>query len=197
VVNALYTKMLIDIFKTPVYSVTLDCDNDILTQYCIEKEKSDTGRTVSNRGGYQSNNLIGLNTTCQPLFSGITKHACIFAKHMDFKNEDLKLSEVWININGYKDYNIPHIHPHTKISGVYYVQSGEGSGLIEFSREVNNLEYDWHSSTMNKLTPYNSTSWRLPTSAGTLYLFPSWLKHSVLPNTVQNLKRISFAFNLS
>ena len=61
--------MLIDIFKTPVYSVTLDCDNNILTQYCIEKEKSDTGRTVSNRGGYQSNNLIGLNTTCQPLFS--------------------------------------------------------------------------------------------------------------------------------
>ena len=41
---------------------------------------------------------------------------------------------------------------------------------------------------------WNSSNWELPTKAGDLILFPSYLTHSV-PKNESNEKRISLAFN--
>ena len=188
-------RMILDIFKIPVYTVQLSLNNEVLIKFCYDTQKNDTGRMVSNRGGYQSNNLMGLNIPIQPLLNEINTHSSLFAKSLMFKNTNIMCSSIWFNINGHKDYNTSHNHPHCLISGVYYAKSLNSCGLIEFNRNESSFEYDWHDSKMKDLNSYNCTSWRLPTTTNTLYLFPSWLKHCVLPNEHKNMDRISFAFN--
>ena len=52
--------MIEDIFRTPVFSVQLDLDNDRLYKDCLKIKRKYKGRLVSNRGGYQSGQLLGL-----------------------------------------------------------------------------------------------------------------------------------------
>ena len=52
--------MIEDIFRTPVFSVQLDLDNDRLYKDCLKIKRQYKGRLVSNRGGYQSGQLLGL-----------------------------------------------------------------------------------------------------------------------------------------
>ena len=55
--------MIEDIFRTPVYSTQLDIDNDKLWQDCLKiKRQYKKGLLVSNRGGYQSAQLLGLDS---------------------------------------------------------------------------------------------------------------------------------------
>ena len=85
-----------------------------------------------------------------------------------------------------------HVHPSAHVSGVYYVtappvtlEAGD-AGKISF--------YDPRPrATMNQL-PYQATRHRIAPVPGDMYLFPSWLEHSVSafqgPGT-----RICIAFN--
>ena len=53
--------MIKDIFITPVYSTQLEIDNDKLWQDCLKiKRKYPEGNLISNRGGYQSGQLLVL-----------------------------------------------------------------------------------------------------------------------------------------
>tara|TARA_A100001011_G_scaffold303585_1_gene317677 strand:+ start:899 stop:1480 length:582 start_codon:yes stop_codon:yes gene_type:complete len=187
---------VIDIFKTPLYFAELKLDNKKMASYCLSMSKKDKGRHLSNIGGWQSKNLKGAHKPLNQLFIEITKHIGIFNKTLQLNMSD-KVGNIWININGYKDTNAPHIHPNCLISGVYYIQTPKDCGNIQFRHpNYNCFQYDWDGDEQQgiKFNQYNSNEWWFPSLAGRLYLFPSWLTHYVKPNGSKE-KRISISFN--
>ncbi len=109
---------------------------------------------------------------------------------------------MWSIVNGPGSVNKAHIHPGSLWSGVYYIQTPQSSGDIEFTdpRTVNIM----HQPTLepNKRRPAESwTKVRFTPKAGRMLLFPSWLYHSVGPNLSSQpgdqSDRVIISFNLS
>ena len=178
--------MIFDIFKTSVYKKELNINNDILNDYANSLEKNTKGNIKSNSGGFQSKDLT--DNCLNELKNEIVKHANHFAK--EIYETTVEFSDIWCNINYYKDYNLLHDHNDLKVSGVYYSQTPKDCGNIVFYNPA------WQIIRHPVPNNYSSTSWWLPSEKGLLYLFPSWLLHNVEPNLNKKEKRISFSFNL-
>jgi len=183
--------MIIDLFKIPFYKSKLFLDTQKISEYCINYQKNNPGRKLSNIGGYQSNDLIGEHLQLNDLFLQIENHGKKFADEIELGK--LFLDNVWININEYKDFNQSHVHSNAAFSGVFYVKTSLNSGKIKFKHPSVYIHQEW--SKVNKPNNYNSTGWEMPIEDNLLYLFPSWLEHFVEPN-MSNDKRISISFNL-
>lgn len=189
-----------NIFTIPVYSTDCTLDAGGISKFCLTYSKKDKGRVYSNMGGYQSNDLQGEHPELRPLFEAIISHSREFSKVLNIKGEGLEgriSMNMWININGYKDFNMPHIHPYSMISGVYYAQAHDKCGGISFDHPASDLmQYDYGMGRLTSLNTSNATNYTFPALVNRLYLFPSWLKHSVLANQSKTKKRISLSFNL-
>ena len=189
-----------NLFIVPVCKVDLvSIDNLKLKEYAFKLRKNQSGRTMSNVGGWQSNNVNLKAKETKELFSSIETYANEYKDKLGFnKDISIKIGDAWININGFKDYNSNHIHPNCLLSGVYYIQSDKNSGDIVFQHPASVLmSYDWQFILKDKnVNECSSNSWWLPSKPQKLYLFPSWLHHSVKPNLNTNFERISISFNL-
>jgi len=184
-----------DLFKVPLYFKELELDNKAMAKYCLSMSKKDKGRELSNIGGWQSNDLNGVHKPLNGLLEDIEYHSNQFASLIDIKGP-LTMANVWININGYKDINEYHLHSNCLLSGVYYIQTPKDCGNINFYHPSHDtFQYDWNNLAINH-NNYNSAVWWLPSKAGKLYIFPSWLYHNVKPNLNKKEKRISISFNI-
>ena len=183
-----------DIFKVPVYSTQLNLDIKKLQSFCNEYQQKDTGKTLSNVGGYHSNNLPLNDVSLHPLIEEIKTHSSKFAKEFISNNEQV-LSNMWINISLYKDTNRSHNHPFSDISGVYYVKTPDDCGDITFEHPAIDVLYYCGTEPSGEFNEYNSPSWWKPAVENRLYLFPGWLKHYVEPNLNKTEERISISFN--
>ena len=184
--------MIDEIFKTPVYIESLEVNLKELKDLCLkERVKDKIGERKSNTG-YQSGNInIDLYKN---LFDSIFKHAEKFYKLFEVE-KDLIFQNAWININGKKDVNFSHNHPGSFMSGVFYVQTPPKSGNITFENPINNFNFLSPMKFITKYNNYNACIMTLPTTEGTLLLFPSWLSHYVESNE-SNRERISISFNM-
>ena len=110
--------------------------------------------------------------------------------------DSFKVDNMWININGYKDYNNNHHHPGCLFSGVYYISTPLDCGNIEFIRSTERvMVYDWEV-PITDFNSYNCFNWNLPAEQHRCYIFPSFYEHRVLPNRNKE-ERYSISFNLS
>ena len=185
--------MIIDFFKIGVYEVDLNLDVKAISEYCTSYSKKNKGRDISNIGGYHSKPLQGEHLILNDLFLEIEKHTNLYSQSLGFTSKRI-LDDIWMNINGYKDYNAEHLHPKCKVSGVYYIQTPKDCGDIIFSPpHFDILSSNWHDEVCE--SPYTFQQWQLPAIANKLYLFPNWLRHSVKPNFNKKEKRISISFN--
>jgi uncharacterized protein (TIGR02466 family) len=66
------------------------------------------------------------------LEGAIAKRVAGFARELQFRQGRLKLDSLWINVMNKGAVHTPHIHPHSAISGTYYVTAPPGSGAIRF-----------------------------------------------------------------
>ena len=192
--------MIESIFNTPVYWVDLKLDNKSLYKSSMSLSKSSKGRHVSNQGGWQSNNLELTNDSpFITLFTKVIEHGNIFGKDISYQGNQLSIDNIWVNINGYKDYNNIHHHPNVLLSGVYYVSVPENCGKLMFAHPAMELmQYNWshRQKQWAENNVYTSISWNVNAVVGRLYIFPSWLRHDVQPNLNKKEKRISISFNL-
>ena len=186
---------IIDIFKQAVTKITLNENLNSLSNFCFKIKKKQESRIFSNVGGFQSKDIKLDSLEIKSLCENITNYSNIFFKEVMSNKESISLDSLWININEYKDYNLPHKHPFSKISGVFYVRAPEKCGNIVFSND-SDMEYYIKDQSINTYNNYNSSTWFFPAKENTLYLFPSWLKHYVEPN-LSNESRISISFNLN
>jgi len=188
------------LFPSPILSVDLPLiKNDLLLDYVYKIKNADfIGRVKSNQGGYQSLPLNLRDTELQPLLDDISNFVSEYIVFCNFKkNISYRIQDVWFNINYYKDTNVTHIHPGCLFSGVFYLKTNDDSGNIDFfhpSMEL--LSYDWLDKYKEQLTEQNSLVYGMPAIQNRLYMFPSWLRHSVKPNLNKNEDRISFSFNI-
>jgi uncharacterized protein (TIGR02466 family) len=179
------------IFPTVVSTADLKIDNLKLEQFIQDLRKSDTeGRTYSNKGGWQSQDLDLNSSNLSELLTNILSVVDSVAKELSLTN--LVLTNMWANINGPYNYNQTHVHPGAILSGTYYVKKPENSGSIEFMRGDGGEHF-----TNPNQQSFFTDGWAVFEAAeSTLVIFPGWLKHSVGANLSQE-ERISISFNFS
>lgn len=134
-----------------------------------------------------------------PVFADLVKRidrdVAAFGRTSQFalNRRRLKLDSLWVNVMEKDAVHTPHIHPHSVISGTYYVAVPPGSGVIRF--EDPRL-------ALMMAAPARKTNARLENRAfvdiqpgpGLLLLWESWLRHGVEPNKARG-RRISVSFN--
>jgi len=185
--------MLKDIFKVSIYNKLLNEDCETIAKYCKEYQSQNNGRIISNVGGYQSPDLQGEHFPLNNLFKEILLASEDYAQQLQM-TQKLTIDNIWINVNGYKDSNNSHIHPHSLFSGVFYVQCTPESGNIQFTRD-DIMTYDWNDETIEQQNESNAWSYYQVPENNRLLIFPSWLNHSVKSN-MSDKERISISFNV-
>ena len=169
-------------FKILIWEFELDIDNDILEEYCLQFSKETPSVTRSNLGGYQSPKLPLDQLEICTLVSDIEWRL------REIQETPLVVSDIWFNINKYKDANFPHVHPMSPYSGVYYVKTPKDCGNINLEHPALDLLYHYPNGADEGLYWLGAKEKRL-------YIFPSWLKHYVSPNLNKDQERISISFN--
>lgn len=146
------------------------------------------------RGGYTSYASLSDMQFRSPLFSNFAEalqpHANAFAKAhgWQMKGLSLEMNACWINVMARHTYHSSHVHPHSVLSGTYYVSTPKGSVALKLEDPRSGL---FMHSPARKSLFHDVTA-----SAGTFVLFESWLRHEVPPNQSAE-PRISISFNYS
>src|SRR3954467_15376239 len=117
----------------------------------------------------------------------LTRHALTFASECGF---DLarkpRLDSLWANLLKTGGHHSGHIHPHSMISGTFYVEAPKGSGAIRFE--------DPRLPLMMAAPARQDAFVAVDPRAGLLLMWESWLRHEVLPGTGK-AERLSISFN--
>lgn len=103
----------------------------------------------------------------------------------------------WFHINTPGSWFNRHDHYGALISGVVYLQVPKNSGNILFhcpfdARKITNTFFEFNK---DRETPYNFNAIHYTPEKSKMFLFESWLNHSVLINE-SNENRIAVAFNV-
>ena len=185
---------LINIFTTGIGVTTFNEDLKKLEKYSYKLKKKSKSRLLSNQGGWQSSSMgtkeIPKETI--PLILKIEEAVQEYSELFKLKKR-VKFSNMWININSYKDSNLIHTHPGCLISGVYYIKTSKNCGDIKFKQSSRIDDY-LHYEPVTERNSLNAIFWSAPAIENTIYLFPSWLEHLVTLNYSKE-DRISLSFN--
>lgn len=179
-------------FPQVVWSAVIHCvDNAQLKDWAYKFVKTNPGRSISNYGGYQSQDLPkGVNPQVDRLVDYIDSEINTCAKQVGLA--PLEIYNIWLNINPPGAYNQLHNHVGSVLSGCYYVDATPEQGNIQFERSDNAECYI--PEKVETETYFTSTRATYAAKTGALYIFPSWIKHSVQGNRSKT-DRISIAFN--
>ena len=181
------------IFTTPIVVDHLSVDNNKLEAFCRA--------TISSAIGHpnQSGALNLDHPEIQPLLQEILIRLSELHTSLNFKiDTEFKITKAWANLNNSAPVDLPHCHPASVFSAVYYVKGSgtpENGNIVMLSplaptiqyvipeecKEVNNLFNAWHCT--------------IPPETSKLIIFPSWIIHSVSPNLLPHSDRISIAFD--
>ena len=115
---------------------------------------------------------------------------------LEYAPLNITLRDSWANLHGYGDTTAEHSHSdghmgNCHVSAVYYFRKPKDSSHIRF---CDPLDY------VKRLTPYNQLkgidliSTEVKTEQYDLLIFPSWLRHKVLAQTLET-QRIALSFN--
>ena len=159
------------------------------------------GRRWSRRNGYPGytsyaslNDLPWRVPAFADLVKAIDRHVAAFAGELDFDLKGkLKLDSLWINVLDPGGVHTGHIHPHSAVSGTYYVSVPDGAGAIRFEDPRLPLMMA-APPRKRKARDENRLFATVAPRAGTLLLWESWLRHEVPFNGAQE-QRISVSFN--
>ncbi len=131
------------------------------------------------------------------LLKELDKHVAAFAKELEFdlQGRKLVLDSLWINILPPGGIHTSHIHPHSVISGTYYVTIPEGASALKL--EDPRLGFMMAAPPRKKKArPENRQFAYMQPQPGTVLLWESWLRHEVPLNEAES-ERISVSFNYS
>lgn len=190
------------LFATRLYKARIAVARD-LEATCLSIATDDAaGRRWSRDhgyGGYTSYASLDDLTQRASIFADLEKiiarHVAAFARELQFDlaGRKLKLDSLWINVMNKGAIHAPHIHPHSAVSGTFYVTVPPGSGAIRF--EDPRLGLMMAAPPKRKSArPENRAFFDVEPRAGQLLLWESWLRHGVETNRARG-NRISISFN--
>ena len=146
-----------------------------------------------NYSGYTSyaslNDLPKRDPSIAELARLLGRHASDFAKAsgLDLGRKP-RLDSLWVNLLKAGGHHSGHIHPHSAISGTFYVTVPAGSGAIRFE--------DPRLPLMMAAPPRSDSFVSVQPRPGLLLLWESWLRHEVLAGTGRG-ERLSISFNFA
>ena len=160
------------------------------------KENNPGISKISNKGGWQSQSKLvftdeGFEKFSDYLIPPVTE---LLKNYKIY--EEIRIVQMWLNINGPNSYNVSHRHPGSDLSGVIWVKQTPESGRFVFD-DLDNVDQIL---TVNMDPQHLKEKNMLPEIVpdykdGTIILFPSMLTHRVEINET-NEDRISISFNL-
>ncbi|WP_309087497.1 TIGR02466 family protein [Phenylobacterium sp.] len=197
------------LFVTPIYEASLTTDrlfenfNAEIFEACRMLEAEDAaGRAWCREhgyGGYTSYASLGdlpqRASVFAELKSKLDRHARTFAEalHFDLGRGRLKLDSVWVNILKPGAAHTGHIHPHSVLSGTYYVAVPPGASALKI--EDPRLPLMMAAPPRRPDAPEEAQPFvYLQPQPGTLYMWESWLRHEVPANRAK-APRVSISFN--
>lgn len=126
----------------------------------------------------------------------LTRHALKFAGECAFElSRKPRLDSLWANLLKGGGHHSGHIHPHSLISGTFYVEVPNGSGAIRF--EDPRLPLMMAAPPRAKEAPEELQPFvPVEPRPGLLLMWESWLRHEVLPGTGRG-ERLSISFNFA
>lgn len=124
-------------------------------------------------------------------------HAESFARAQgwDLRGLHLEMTDCWMNVMAKHTYHNLHLHPHSVISGTYYVSAPKGSVALKI--EDPRMAFYMNAPTRSpRAKNENSLYHEVLPVPGHFVLFESWVRHEVPPNQ-SKLPRVSLSFNYS
>ncbi len=112
---------------------------------------------------------------------------------LEIEYDAFEITGCWANANPHGAPHVPHTHPNNYLSGVYYVRVPPGGDTVSFHDPRGQLNVI--APRVRRPNNHNSSQINIPVKEGRLIVFPSWFKHSVLPNMGDG-ERISISFNI-
>ena len=184
----------LNIFTTSIFINTFD-KQEFLDQ--IRKElKSEQNKNYqvkkTNVGGFQTNNLknsVIENYIIKNSFSLLND------KYTTLNPTEVAIKNFWINVNYKNSWNLPHQHPNSNFSGVFYLEVPKDSGNLIFFRNDSNSFSLPPNNVFEQDTDFHE-SFLVQPKDNLFIVFPSHLNHMVEMNQ-NDLPRISVSFNLS
>lgn len=192
------------LFATRLYQARLPvARNHVLEKTCLGLAAEDrAGQRWAREHGYDGytsyaslNDLTRRASVLAELERDIAGHVAIFARdaQFDLRGRKLKLDSLWINVMNKGAIHAAHIHPHSVVSGTYYVTVPDRSGAIHF--EDPRLPMLMAAPPRKKTArPENRSFVAVAPKPDMLLLWESWLRHGVEPNGARR-PRISISFN--
>lgn len=166
--------------------------HDNYANYVYNLRRNDPeGIQRSNRNGWHSKALDNVPYVADK----ILEIARIVATEHSYVDADPYIQQAWYNISGAQSVNLPHQHPQSFLSGVYYIKVSDDAGPIKFYRNTNEAFILESLGSYKELNTLNSPTAAFRPENGKLLLFPSWLMHGVDVNG-DDEDRISLAFSV-
>ena len=180
-------------FPTVIYAKDVNLDNRLFEREVIEWSKKDGGVNRTNVNGWHSQT----NMHEIPVFKHLVNELFIMQEQV-FAEEWLEngatIGNMWANINPPGGYNMPHVHPNSHFSGVYYIKAPKDSGNIVFNEPKTGAHMIMPRRKEGKPPSHLWKEVHVDPLEGRIIIFPSWLWHSVQPNKSNDI-RISVSFN--
>jgi len=194
------------LFVTKLYRATLEegdaLNPDLLRSCRAIAEDDHAGQQWSAEKGYRGytsyaslNDLPKRDPSIAALKALLDKHAAAFARelHLELGGRKLKLDSLWINVLAPGGVHTGHIHPHSVLSGTYYVDMPSGASALK-------LEDPRHPLMMaapprKEDAPEGERTFVYVTpKAGDVIMWESFVRHEVPANAAKK-PRVSISFN--
>lgn len=194
------------LFATRLYEAAID-DAALLAElaHSIRSLANDdeAGRRWSRDKAYKGytsyaslNDLPKRDPAFAELQRDLVRHASSFANELAFDlGRKPKLDSLWVNLLKPGGHHSSHIHPHSILSGTFYVEVPAGSGDISFEDPRLPMMMAApvrREDAQEELRPFAT----IKPAAGLLLMWESWLRHEVLPGTAK-AERLSVSFNFA
>lgn len=186
---------VVPLFGIPVFNTKIDIPTPEEIKFVKDLEYE---RMNTKNGWYSNDKYILDRPELSSLKNKIMSGLEIFVRKILHVRQgiDFYMTNSWSVKHDQGDWGQSHVHTNCLLSGVYYLQTNEKSGMIRFRKDTswtnlfplcNDLEFDdWNT--------FNSKVWSFQPEDGLLFLFPSHLLHSIDDNE-SDQERYSIAFN--
>lgn len=177
---------IIPIFPTLIYSGTVPVQ-DGTVERIMELKSNNESVKRSNIGGWQSKRFDD-----DPLIDYFLNNI-----HQQKALPDFELLSSWVNVNDKGDYNMPHLHPESDYSFIWYINAPKDSGCVVFENPHVFVDAKFLRINYNVGVKCNSThTYQFPPVESAFYFFPAKLTHWVEENKSDE-PRISIAGNIN
>ena len=192
--NDTFEPEIASLFPTPLLRIYIPPE---LSTACNAFEKAEMWLDKESRmeyGLHSRNTYIMDEPECVQLKKFILDMAKDFAHNtLLYDYDEWTFSQTWVTWKAPGQQHVPHTHPNSILSGVFFYGYGEeGTPAIEFNRndfQGNTQTIMLKEKSDKRASPFAWKRFTIPFKAGTLLMFPSYFRHSVPVNKTQYTRK--------